>query len=33
MIAAETGRLLGNHLADHPRCSVVTEAGARPDGY
>jgi Uma2 family endonuclease len=32
-IAAETGRLIGNHLADHPRCSVVTEAGVRPDGY
>ena len=32
-IAAETGRLLGNHLADHPRCSVVTEAGVKPDDY
>jgi Uma2 family endonuclease len=32
-IAAETGRLLGNHLADHPRCGVVTEAGVQPDGY
>jgi len=33
MIAAETGRLLGNHLADHPRCDVVIEAGVTPDGY
>jgi len=32
-IAAETARLLGNHLADHPRCGVVTEAGVKPDGY
>jgi Uma2 family endonuclease len=32
-IAAETARLLGNHLADHPRCSVVTEAGVKPDAY
>jgi len=32
-IAAEAGRLIGNHLADHPRCSVITEAGVKPDGY
>ena len=33
LIQAETARLLGNHLADHPRCSVVTEAGVKPDAY
>jgi Uma2 family endonuclease len=31
-IAAETGRLIGNHLADHPRCRVFT-AAVNPDGY
>jgi Uma2 family endonuclease len=33
MIAAETGRVLGNHLAAHPRCRVVTDAGVKPDDY
>jgi Uma2 family endonuclease len=32
-IAAETARLIGNHLAEHPRCRVFTEAGVQPDGY
>jgi Uma2 family endonuclease len=32
-IAAEAGRLIGNHLADHPLFSVITEAGVKPDGY
>ena len=33
LIAAETSRLLGNHLVDHPRCRVATEAGVKPDDY
>jgi len=32
-IAAETTRLIGNHLADHPRCRTFVEAGVKPDGY
>lgn len=32
-IAAETTRVIGNHLADHPSCRVLAEAGVQPDGY
>lgn len=32
-IASEVARLIGNHLASHPRCRPVTEAGIKPDDY
>jgi Uma2 family endonuclease len=32
-IAVRTGRLLDVHLADHPRCRAIAEAGVRPNDY
>jgi hypothetical protein len=32
-IAAQAAYLLASHLAAHPRCRVVVEAGIRPDDY
>jgi Uma2 family endonuclease len=32
-IAVRTGRLLDVHLADHPHCRAIAEAGVRPNDY
>jgi Uma2 family endonuclease len=32
-IQSEAGRLIGNHLLDHPRCRTVTDAGVSPDAF